>query len=379
MGRTRIVADSWRRSAEARPDVDGPAALRYASDELRAYRAGHPLAPVLPVVSDLLGRAAGDGHLFAVTDAQGVLMWVRGDRATVRRAEKINFVEGAGWAEVQMGTNAPGTALALGQPVQIRAAEHYNPAVRPWSCAAAPVRDPASGAVLGVLDLTGGPEVGHPQALALVRATVRAVEAELARERLLAPVPAQLTALGRDPAELRIDGRTIRLRPRHSEILILLALAGEGGLSGGRLAVELADDELAPVTLRAEMFRLRTVLGPEVLAAQPYRLLRPLRSDFQAVRDLLTAGQVSAACAAYTGPLLPASRAPAVVDARTRLARHVRSAVLAGGDVDALRHWVGTGWGAGDPGAWRRLADLLPGGSGSRAAAAARARELRVG
>lgn len=448
-----VVADSWRRCAEAggRFDRDHLPPVRLDPRELRDVRARHPLAGLLPMIADLLGAAAGDEHVFAVTDADGTLLWVRGHPGVLRRVERMNFVEGAGWAEAQAGTNAPGTALAIGGPVQVRTVEHCNSAVRPWSCAAAPVRDPDSGRILAVLDLTGGDEIGGPQALALVRATARAAEAELARRvagaderargafarlgwpggaravllspggRVLDGTPALLAvgggpppagrrvvvepvgadghlavrfvddpappgaepapwlaALGRDSALLQIDGRTVRLRPRHSEILVILALA-EGGLSGGRLAVELAEDELARVTMRAEMSRLRAILGPDLLASMPYRLLRPLRSDFVTVRELLTDGRVGDALAMYPGPLLPSSQAPAVLAARTGLERHLRAGMLGSGDPAIVRRWVGTPWGGDDPAAWRRLADLLPGGSAQRAAAAGRARDLMGG
>ena len=231
----------------------------------------------------------------------------RGTPGTLDRAGRMNFVEGAEWSESEAGTNALGTALAVRHPVQIFTGEHYNTVVHPWSCSAVPVRDPDSGQLLGIVDITGGASIASPYALALVRATVRAVEAELAirmaaanerawREyadrrvpgrsavvlvspggRLLAGTPSgrecfaravgdaeasssgtagrrvaaeaigraghlmvyfsgidrpcgdatgvRLTALGRDCALVEIDGRTLRLRPRHSEIVVLLALA----------------------------------------------------------------------------------------------------------------------------------------------------------
>ena len=36
----------------------------------------------------------------------------------------MHFVPGADWSEESAGTNAPGTALALGRPVQIFGPEH---------------------------------------------------------------------------------------------------------------------------------------------------------------------------------------------------------------------------------------------------------------
>jgi hypothetical protein len=184
-----------------------------------------------------------------------------------------------------------------------------------------------------------------------------------------------LTALGRDGAVLRTDRAVHRLSPRHSEIVVTLALAGHG-MTGDRLAVELCEQELHSSTVRAEMTRLRAVLGPDLLASRPYTLSRPVRSDFGAVLDLVAQGRVADAMALYAGPLLPASQAPAVVEHRRALEQQLRAAVLSGGDAALLRRWVETEWGADDAPAWRALADRLPGGSPQRAAAAARARAL---
>jgi hypothetical protein len=185
----------------------------------------------------------------------------------------------------------------------------------------------------------------------------------------------ELTALGRHGAVLRAAGRSFQLSPRHSEIVVALALAGHG-MTGDRLAVELSEQELHSSTVRAEMTRLRAVLGPELLGSRPYTLARPVRSDFGAVRDLVAQGHLVEAMRLYAGPLLPSSQAPVVVEHRRALEQQLRGALLAGGDPVLLRRWVDSEWGSGDAPAWRALADRLPGGSAQRAAAAARARTL---
>src|SRR6266700_3346670 len=178
-----VVAGSWERcmTMGASPDGRRLAPVRMGADELEGYRSRHPLAGALPVFRELLGeRAIDDEHVFAVADAAGILLWVQGHEGTLDRAGRMNFVEGADWSEAGAGTNALGTVLAVGRPVQIFAGEHYNSVVHPWSCSAVPVRDPDGGGVLGVVDLTGGASIASPYVLALVRATVRAAEAELA-------------------------------------------------------------------------------------------------------------------------------------------------------------------------------------------------------
>lgn len=388
-----LVADSWRRSATSGVSADGsrlPPLLRMPG-ELAAYRRTHPLSAVLPLFRELLGAgAADDEHVFAVGDADGTLLWVEGDSATIGRAERMRFVEGAVWSEAQAGTNAPGTALKLAHAVQIVTGEHYSSAVHGWSCAAAPVREPGTGRLLGVVDLSGGATIATPPALAAVRAAALAAEAELAR---VLPAPTvllgpgggtldapkgsavRLSALGRDSAVVDCGGHVHRLSPRHSEIVVSLALEGRG-VHGDQLAVNLSEREIPASTLRAEMTRLRAVLGPALLGSRPYALLRPVRSDFGEVASLLAAGRVGEALARYPGPLLPRSEAPAVVEQRRSLEQQLRGAVLGAGDTRLLRRWVAAAWGADDCAAWLALAHRLPGGSAQRAAAAARARAL---
>ncbi|MFE4631959.1 transcriptional regulator [Streptomyces sp. NPDC056773] len=395
-----VIARSWRRCARARVSPECTPRLELAGAELRSYRDQHPLARVLPLFRDLVGAFASDGaHLLAVCDARGSLLWVEGEPATMRRAEGLGFVPGARWAETAMGTNAPGTAVAVGEPVQVFGAEHFSRRVHPWTCAAAPVRDPHTGRLLGAVDVTGGDWLAHPHSLAFVRAVACAAEARLA---LLDPAPLDrltpvsrfdglgptalgptaldltalgLTALGRDEALLTgPGGREVRLGRRHSEIMALLAHHPEG-LSGEELAIALYEDEsVSPVTLRAEMSRLRGLLGPRALLSRPYRTAAPLGADFSAVTRHLASGAVSAALARYPGPLLPASTAPGVVRLRRHIGEQARAAVIARADPGLLTDWVCSPWGAEDIDVWRALAAVLP--PAGRRAALARIRTI---
>lgn len=183
-----VVAQSWRRSARARVSPDGAASVELCASELGPYRDTHPLARVMPMIRELMSAYAMDGeHLLAVCDAHGRLLWVEGHARARRRAERMNFVEGARWAESEAGTNAPGTALAVDRPVQVFAAEHFLRPVQQWTCAAAPLHDPHTGRVLGAVDITGGNGLAHPHSLAFVQAVARAAESQLA---LVAPRPA---------------------------------------------------------------------------------------------------------------------------------------------------------------------------------------------
>lgn len=371
-----VVAESWRRSARARVSPDGPAPVELADDELAAYREAHPLAAAMPVIRELMGAYATDGeHLVAVCDAYGRLLWVEGHPSTLRLAGRMNFVAGARWSESAMGTNAPGTAIAIDRPVQVFAAEHFRRPVQTWTCAAAPLHDPHSGRLLGAVDITGGDGLAHPHSLAFVQAVARAAESQLA---LLAPAPARdrvtLSALGRDEAVLVAGGRTVRLSPRHSEIVVMLAAHPEGVGGGELLAALYEEGAVTPVTLRAELSRLRGLLGPELLPSRPYRLAAPVDADFETVARRLTSGAVTAAVGGYTGPLLPGSCAPGVVRLRRRLADQLRAALIARGDVQLLDDWARSPWGEDDLEVWQALAGAVP--AGSRPPVQARVRAL---
>jgi hypothetical protein len=183
--------------------------------------------------------------------------------------------------------------------------------------------------------------------------------------------------LGRDEAVLTLGGRRIRLGRRHSELLVLLLWHPEGR-TGEQLGFDLYRDDLNPVTVRAELSRLRRILGPELLDSRPYRLRTEIDADFVTVIRLLERGRVTEAVEAYAGPLLPGSDAPGVTRLRRLVDGEVRAAVLASGDAGLLHAWVRAPWGADDLQTWQAYAHALPSGSPARSSAQARVRQLAV-
>ncbi|WP_454811209.1 GAF domain-containing protein [Paenarthrobacter nitroguajacolicus] len=361
VGLRRLVRESWQRSAtlQANPDV-AEAPLAMDRDELEEYRRQHPLATIMPVIKKLLVQPSHDsGLLVAVGDDVGRLLWVDGDPVMQRRAEGMMFVAGADWSEASVGTSAPGTALALDRSIQISGAEHFKRSVHPWSCTAVPFHDPDSGAVLGVVDITGTETAVAAHTLSLVEATVAAAQAQLRIERLTLAAAVKdkprrrsaaaasghalyrnsLQLLGRDQALLSINGRTVSLSARHSEILAILS-NHPAGLSAEDLCNQLYPGDGSAVTLRAEMVRLRKVmqeLSPEAVPeSRPYRLPVELLPDSGQVLSCLQRGAHRIALEIYKGGLLPRSVAPGVVQLRERVSHLLREALLSDGSVDSL-------------------------------------------
>lgn len=404
-----VVRESWRRSRDGRVGLEGLPPLALSAEELELLRAQHPLGSVMEMIRGLLipGAAEDSGVIVAVGDAAGRLLWVEGDRTLRSLTGDMGFVPGADWSEKAVGTAAPGTALALDRSVQIRGAEHFNRLVQPWSCTAAPVHDPETRRLLGVIDVTGGDPAASAQAQLLVDATARAVEGELLlarlRERASAPptgaggaadvdtpkprrarpasasVVATLRVLGRDRALLETlsDGhlRVNELTTRHAEILLCLATHRQG-VSAEALGELVYGDPDAGTTLRAEMVRLRKVLeriapslAPE---SRPYRLTMPLETDAHQVLSLLDRGAHRVALAAYRGDVLPDSAAPGVEEFRDTVRVTLREALLAEASLDVLLAFADTDAGADDVEVLRLCLSMLPARSPKRAGLVAR-------
>jgi transcriptional regulator of acetoin/glycerol metabolism len=390
----RLVAESWQRSLASHLDPDRVVPeLEFDDDDLREYRDAHPLALVLPTIHSLLIRHTFDsGLIVAIGDEAGRLLWIDGDRTLRRKAEGMLFVEGADWSEHAVGTSAPGTALALGHGIQIKGEEHFNRIVHPWSCTAVPVHDPSTGAVLGVIDITGGDDAVAPATLPLVEAAVAAVESELRIRRLDAPTrrPAPqrrlepeplLSVLGTDVGRLTGRNGSIALSTRHAEILALLAWHSEG-LSVDRLASLVYERDDSVVTLRAEMVRLRRVLESVdpllVPLSRPYRLQRRLELDAQRVLAFLDRGAHRVALGAYTGAILPTSTAPGIVELREEVSSRLREALLTDPSVETLLSYARTDEAAHDAEVWRACLRLLPPKSPKRASIVARLERIEA-
>jgi hypothetical protein len=234
------IAASWRRSRAAGVDPSGHriAPVVADADEASARWEIHPLADMAPLIRACLAATADESqHLIVVSDANGVLLWVEGNaRVRMRAADSMNFAEGALWSEGGAGTNAIGTALAAEHAVQVFASEHFNEVVQEWTCAAAPIHDPDTGRVIGVIDLTGQMATVHPHSMAVATATAQAVEAHLrcgmlnGDARLLSRYGDRIGVGSGPRALVTSTGRVIASQPLGWLPIERLTLPDEGGL-----------------------------------------------------------------------------------------------------------------------------------------------------
>ena len=366
-GISAAVQQSWRRSLAAGIDPDShlPRHLHEVS-EVVSLRRGHRLQAVMPALSELLAdESRGGQHLLVMADAGGEVLWRVGSASVLRRADSLEFVEGADWSETGIGTNAISEAVRNGRTAQLFSAEHLVRTHHEWVCTASPIRDPATGLVVGVLTVSGPLRTVSVDTVRMVTVGVRLAEELLRSQRqdarpqpVSAPGLVSLEFLGGSPALIGADGQRRPLSLRRAEILALLDSRARG-FTADELAYAVHGETGAASTIRIEMHRIRSILG-SLLESSPYRLAPAAQgvSDVARVLRLVREGRASAALDLYSAPLLERSTARAVEPLRAELSSAVGAVVRVSGDAHLIRRWCATEMGCGDAAAVQELGRL---------------------
>ncbi|MET0838906.1 MAG: GAF domain-containing protein [Marmoricola sp.] len=178
------VAASWRRVAACGLEPGSvPEIAPLPEAELQRRRAESELGEFVPRLTETLSSVIDAGQMIVVADPEGRVLWRAGTSGVRRMADGLGFVGGSAWTESNVGTNAIGTSLVLGEGVHIQGPEHFVDSHTRWGCAAAPLTDPWSGRTLGVVDVSGPSRGMHPAELALVEVAARLTSMELVERR----------------------------------------------------------------------------------------------------------------------------------------------------------------------------------------------------
>ncbi|WP_460358440.1 helix-turn-helix domain-containing protein [Mycobacterium sp. ZZG] len=227
-----VIGDSWQRLMASgmhhrTPDDHTPTVVETGALEMLRRSSG--LVEVLDEISHGLESLVADGdNILVVADAHGRVLWRSGSPAVLSNADRLGFVEGANWGEGAVGTNAIGTALVSQRAVQVFSAEHFLRSHHPWTCAGAPIRDPRTGQVIGVVDVSGPAATVHPTTVALVDAVARLAESHLRQEhdrtlnRLRAVAAPILARMGSPALAVDTEGwvAAVDAMPLHNRILL---------------------------------------------------------------------------------------------------------------------------------------------------------------
>ncbi|QDQ95975.1 GAF domain-containing protein [Rhodococcus sp. WB9] len=177
-----FVAASWRRSQGAGVAADG-GEVPYIGDVDTTSRLARCSQPII----DRLVEATADLPLsIALSDSKArVLARVDTTRTIGLRIDSISLAPGFDYAEGHIGTNGVGTVLESGRSVHIVGPEHFHERFQPYSCSGAPIHDPMTGHIEGVLDLTCLTEHSTPMLHSIVRSAANDIEQSLLNDRSL--------------------------------------------------------------------------------------------------------------------------------------------------------------------------------------------------
>ena len=179
------ILESWKRCRQNKVNpfqksVYKTQDMKVLEDKTRKNRDWLEVAR--PVIRTLYRFVAGSGFIVTVADTEGFLLEILGDQEVIDDIAQGNFVPGASWSEQNAGTNGVGTALVVGQPLQVFSYEHYCICAHFSTCSAAPIVD-IDGTIVGVLNMTGFFKKVHPHTLGMVVAGADAINRQLISEK----------------------------------------------------------------------------------------------------------------------------------------------------------------------------------------------------
>jgi len=133
---------------------------------------------VRPYMERLYSIVEGSGYFLLLSDKDGYVLDLIGDKDMIEQAKESLLVIGANRAESIAGTNAIGTCLTIQAPIQIWNGEHYVTSHRHYSCSSGPIFD-EEGNLLGCLNITGSYTEIHTHTLGMVLSAVDGITKEM--------------------------------------------------------------------------------------------------------------------------------------------------------------------------------------------------------
>lgn len=177
------ILASWQRSMKLGVDAGNLGSRKISGEDeisLRRKQNAHLRKAASAAFKRLEPHLSDAKSILILADDQGVIIDAIGDESVLDDGQAIHLEIGGQWDEKAVGTNGIGTALRTGKPMYVHASEHFVEGVQAWTCAGAPIRNPFDNSVIGVVDLSGPPDIFRRHNIALVLAAAREIEIALA-------------------------------------------------------------------------------------------------------------------------------------------------------------------------------------------------------
>jgi transcriptional regulator of acetoin/glycerol metabolism len=126
------------------------------------------------VLAGIYRFTIGSGYIATIFDEEGYVLSVTGDEEILRMAKANALTEGCNRRESNLGTNGIGTALVLGDAIQVFGEEHYFHLHYKWTCSGAPVFD-SKGRIVGGVCIIGPLNKVNFHTLGMVSAAAKSI------------------------------------------------------------------------------------------------------------------------------------------------------------------------------------------------------------
>jgi transcriptional regulator of acetoin/glycerol metabolism len=178
------IAESWRQcldigldphSSNSPPILTGNKLSKLLRQNRKLIEISKPVMAMIEI------SVRSTGFIVTLSDQEGYVLEVYGDREIKKMAEQNYYVPGCLRSVEHAGTNAIGLCLNVKKPIQLTGAEHFKVHHHPWTCSSAPIHN-SRGKIVGSITLSGRSIGRHQHTLALVTAAAETIDSQL-RER----------------------------------------------------------------------------------------------------------------------------------------------------------------------------------------------------
>ncbi|MGL4730219.1 MAG: sigma-54-dependent Fis family transcriptional regulator, partial [Clostridium sp.] len=174
------IRDSWIRCKEYGVDpYSGKGSVKHSNIAELLNKNSELISVTRPIMESIYSMVQGSSFALFLTDKDGYIIDVIGDKDIMARVEELNFLKGELWSESAVGTNAIGTALYLNKPIQTIGAEHYGINQHSWTCSASPIYDGEHN-LIGCINMSGNYYNAHSHTLGIVTAAAQSIEKQMA-------------------------------------------------------------------------------------------------------------------------------------------------------------------------------------------------------
>lgn len=175
------IAESWKRSKQYGIDPIRDRIGKQISENRfqKIIEENEELIVVArSIMEKLYNIVEGTNFLIMLTDNEGHILEIEGDKNILEMVKEEKFFKGSKWSEEVIGTNAISLSLLHDKPIQTVGAEHYPLSHHIATCSSSPIHG-ENGNVIGCLNMTGLCKDVNSHTLGIVAAGAYSIEKQL--------------------------------------------------------------------------------------------------------------------------------------------------------------------------------------------------------